>query len=604
MDISFSDLCSKAANDSIEIIKLKTKRQDIKYYFDELNNLIESSSEINQIDKHPISDNLFIIKFNLNTHTTCCRLCNQLHPISSEFCQFDRRLSLIDSINHKTNSKMNYLSTITRTSSFGNAYPQFDPIKSLIDKMKNFQLMSLNFESQVKKSYDLIKKKVNGYFQNNLLKDLNETYSKMAKELENFETNCILNVDKSSQYWKELENLINVNKLDPETIKYYLNEENIDTSESINTLIEEFSKLIDSKLKEFNSYILMNKKVILKQNPDFKIDETSLGLLNLTQLQTNSSYSEDNFQELFHLNEIIDEKKTKLKIISHLDMTERIHFDQKNFKYVSVYPLDSVDCLVLCIRYGNSSSNDIYTDFYMINCDGIITKSLNLNNGIVRCIDTNSTHILFTLERDQNELNKNFELNLYDSELNMVKCLKVVDTNHLVEKNSTQIFPVSIFLNDEKIFIFKNTIPFINVYDMDLNLLTILGQDINSSYKYFIKPTHNFMCIKSSFLYTSQVTARGTTVTVLDLNTGFNFSEFEIENYFTNFYVLSQSKIKNEILFLCSSVKKMIVYDLKSKKSVFSASLCDPNDCITSFCLNKFGFLITVLSNSFKIDVF
>ncbi|RNA29105.1 hypothetical protein BpHYR1_009478 [Brachionus plicatilis] len=613
MELGFGELCSKASNDTIEIIKCQKKDSDVRYYFDEKNNLIESDSEIDLFDDRNQNSDLVIVKLNLNTSTACCRLCNQLHPVNSENVPIDRRLSLLDSINNKTNSKLNSLTTINKTASFnlGHVYQQLDPIKNLIDNMKNFQSTSQNFESEIKKSNDLIRKRINNFFQNNLLKDLNENYSKLVKELEEFEKSCVSNVDKTSQFWKELENLINANKLDSETIQFYLNDELAEPNESTNNLIEDFSKLLDTKLKEFNSYIMMEKKVTFKLNPDYKIDQFSLGLLNCTQIQTVFKHQDNNLesnnQNLFHLNEIIEDKKTKLHYISELDLTKEIDLDENNFKYFSVYTLDFVDCLILCARYGNSSSNDLNTDFYLVNSDGFITKSLSINKSTVRCISTNSCHLLFTMEKNQNDLNKTFELNLYNSDLNLVKSLKVTDTNHLIEANSSQIFPISACLNEEKIFIFKNTIPFVNVYDMNLNLLTIFGQDINSSYKYFIKRTHNFMCIKSSFLYTSQVTVNGTTVTVLDLNTGLHLQEVEIENYFTNFYVLSQNKIKNEILFICYSSKKMVVYDLKSRKIVFSAMVCDEtslNGCITSYSLTKFGFLATILSNTPKIAVF
>lgn len=610
MEVGFGELCSKASNDSIQAIRCQKKGSDVKYYFDEQKNLIESSSELDKLDKNQNCGDLFIVKLNLNTCSTCCRLCNQLHPLSTEYTPaIDRRLSLIESINNKSNSKSNGISTISKTASFnfGSVYHHFDPIKNLIDNMKNFQLIGQNFQVEIKKSYDMIRKKIVNSIQNNLLKDLNENYLKLVKELEEFEKNCVLNVDKSSQFWKEMENLINANDLDSETIQHYLNNEHTEPNESINTLIEEFSKLLETKLKEFNSYLLMNKKITLTPNSNFKIDETSLGILNCTEILSNLSYQdsiESNKQDYFHLNEIIDENESKLAIISQMDFREKINLDENN-KYVTIYTLDSIDALVLCIRYGNSTSNEMKTDFYLINSDGHIEKSFSIDKSIVRCINTNSSHILYTLENSQNELNKTFELNLCDSNLNLIKSIKVIDTNQLIEANSSQIFPISVFLNDEKIFIFKNTIPFINVYDINLNLLTILGQDINSSYKYFVKRSHNYMCVKFSNLYTSLVAANGTTVTVLDLNTGMTLQEVEIENnYFTNFFVLSQNKIKNEILFICSSSKKMIVYDLKSKKNVFSTNFSLENDCITSYCFNKLGFLAAILSNSLKITVF
>lgn len=608
IEFGLCESCAQFANDAIEIVKLQ--RKSSSYSFNEDYNLVEYDSNENESENSARYNNLSLLKLNLNTSTNCCRLCNQLHSTNNtESTQVDRRFSLIDNINNKNGSSMRKNSASFSTLFKTPVGPQSDPIKSLIESIKSFQSTSQNFEQELRKSCDVIRKKIANSVQSNLMK-VNENHLRLVKELDTIQQTCLNSVDKESQFWKELEILIKANKLDCDAIQFYLNQdEQTQSDEPTNNLIEEFAKLLDTKVKEFNSYILMDKKIQFKANPEFKIDENSIGFLNYSQVESifnpETRCLEPRVSSFQHLSDLIEQNKPHIPCSTSLDLTSTILLDTDKFNYLSVYSLDSVDCLLICNRYAKSNQpTDIYCDLYLIDIDGCVVKTVNIKNSFVRCINTNSSYVLLTIENDQTETNKNFELNLYDSSLSLVKNARVVDTNHLVEANSSLMHPVSICLDNDKVFVFKNTIPFINVYDLNLNLLTIFGQDINSSYKYFVKRTHNYICVKSNCLYSSQVSAKGTTISKLDLNNGLNDEEIEVEFSFSNFCVINQSKSKSEILFFCTSSKKLVVFDLKAKKATFSCELnekcvvSNEQNFVSSYCFTKRGFMATIMSNT------
>lgn len=272
---------------------------------------------------------------------------------------------------------------------------------------------------------------------------------------------------------------------------------------------------------------------------------------------------------------------------------------------VNVFSLDQSDRLLLSNRYAISTQpNDVHCDLYLYDIDGIVLKQLKIKNQLVRCIHTNSRHVLLTLENDQIESNKYFELNLYDSNLDLLKSIKVEST-----QTEGYLYPISIYMNeDDKYFVFKNTLPFVNVYDSDLNLLTMFGQDINLGFKYFIHRNPKSLFVMSNVLYTTQQTSKGTSLYTVDLSTGLSLKHFEVDFNFSNFYVLSQTRVKNEILFICDSTKKLVLFNLIAKKSIFEIylenSFGNDSDLISSYCVTRKGFLATIYPNIEKIAIY
>ncbi len=330
----------------------------------------------------------------------------------------------------------------------------------------------------------------------------------------------------------------------------------------------------------------------IKFEPIFNSNNNQIGMLNLTDLNNEKSIKLPDIEQFNRLND-------QLFSIKLATEWNSINYDGDNaaqtFKQQSLLTIHSIDNnVLLCNRYARSNElGQVCCDLSLIDQFGNLIKEKTFKNSLVRCLTTNSKHILFTIESDNDEsLLKQFDLVLYDAfSLTQLKSIQI---------NSLR--PIALNMDDEKCYLVIDSnnqiIPMINVFDFNLNLISSFGQSINESMEYYFPISIDGFVIKNDKCFIQQrlVDTHETLMSIIDLKSGFYiFKKLKIPFKFNNFYVISFD------LLLFVDENKLVCYDLNmnkiKSKTELKSSISNSTSSIISYCLNSMGFIICLFKN-------
>ena len=117
------------------------------------------------------------------------------------------------------------------------------------------------------------------------------------------------------------------------------------------------------------------------------------------------------------------------------------------------------------------------------------------------------------------------------------------------------------FIDKDRIYLMKNTTPFINAYDLDMNLVAKLGQDFSRQFSYYFTTLNvKNMRISNNKLYLQRGNSDfSTNIQILDLITGVTLKKFNIPFEFTDFYLK-----KSDVFFLAKN--KMVSFNIEKER--------------------------------------
>lgn len=335
IEIDFTGSCSRSSNDTISIIECRDSDQHIQYTSNDNSDIVEVKNDHGRTQTQ-IFEQFSILKFNLNTSLNYCSSCNEVHAEKqkqAEKVKPDQSLSLLERINNAGSFAGLFRTSVSSSSLKNRDKCLKNRIASLKETLINFQVKANNYEAVIKRKCDLMRHKLDNSININLLNEIADNQDKLLKDLADYQQKCLKHVDKDGKFWKELESLLNANKLDCDTIQFYLDSENGDQSnEPINALIENFRHLLDLKQKEFESYLLMGKRASFHVNPEFKINDNLIGFLNYVDTSSNIKFDESNLNKNEELYEHLEMFKSKKSI----DCLASVQFGDKIKKRFSI----------------------------------------------------------------------------------------------------------------------------------------------------------------------------------------------------------------------------------------------------------------------------
>jgi hypothetical protein len=551
----------------------------------------ESSIEIFECDQNALIDEISfcqqsskkfltianIIKLNLSSQIDYCKNCRKIHEI-------DETKNIKTLANRAKKFQFDFKSLANNNFKMDIDINEHD-LNRILFEIDSFDILNLNNELES--------------IQNRILNKIGEIKQQLKDEKQRLITNleqkrdmCLNNLNEKSSNLNEYNSFV------------FMSDKKLNNLKNFGNLIDK----IKEKHHEFNSFLLMDQNIRYIPKRNEKIDKNSIGILFATESfnQTDSlrkylNISEVSKNEYPHLNMLILNRKSneKIPIINELDFKNQIQ--NYSCQLLTIHSINSNN-LILCNRYAKSTiRNDIYCELNLYDNDGRVNKKIEIKNKLVRCIYSNKKYVLLTLEKDDGD-EKNFELNLYDSTLNLIK-------SATIENDS----PLACFIDDlNRCYLVKYKLPFISVYDSELNVINKFGQDVSPNYAYFInKPKSiNNIFVKNDILYVQS----NYSIAQVDLKNGSCLKTIHLKHLFTNFYVNSE----NQLIYICEN-NKLVVFDLieskivqelileTSKKVYFhhqSNEMTNLNDIITSFSINNDGFLSTIFYKNSTIATF
>ena len=514
-----------------------------------------------------------IIKFKLTNQISYCNTCQKIHEKKDETNDDDITTNDLQStrfqFDFKSLANNNFDIKIDENTN------GFDDLNYILSQIDSFDKINMKDE------FELMQNKIINKI-GDLKQTLKDEKQRLINNLEIIKEVCLNSLNENSSNLKEYESFV------------FICNKKLDNLTKYDKLISK----ITEKQSEFNSYLLMDQNIRYISKPNEKIDKNSVGILFATEsfnqinlFKNHLNQESDRLNEYPHLNQLISSKKLNqtISIINELDFKNQIH----NFtcQLLTIHSV-GLNGLILCNRYAKSiSRNDLYCDLNLFDVDGRIVKKFELKNKLVRCIHSNKKYVLLTLETDDDVSENDFQLNLYDSKINLIKSIKI-------ENDS----PANCFIDDlNRIYLVKNKVPFIIVYDSALNVINKFGQDISSNYPFFINSPRsiNNIFVKNDTLYVQS----NNLIKQIDINNGSCLLTIKLEHIFTNFYVNS----KNELIYICEN-NKLVVFDMLKSNIVKEMRLetskqfnndnqtteTNLNNLITSFSINNDGFLSVI----------
>lgn len=578
------------------------------------------------VDKLVETKNLCFVNFSFENDIQFCKICNQMHSNVKKQKQnlMQENFSLIERIKNASLFKKDISSLREETN---NAKEENKELNFNLNKIKmklyfleelidKFQLFSKNYETIIVENLSKIRNQLINMIDNKIIEELSESFNKLIKELESFEQKCLKKVDVDSSIWIDFKKFTNQHQVDSKTISYYLdykNQKNQVSNHNIIKEIDDFKMQLDEIKKQFNQYIYTDKSILFFPNFNGHFESNLSCLVNFTEFAQQSCNAINQESDDFsHLKSILSQQSSfnSIRLSNSLDASEVID-KQHETQLVTVHSLDASDQVLICKRYTTKSnqSNSINCELHTYDMNGELRRTIQVKNCLVRCINTSSKHVLLTVEYDHDSFSinklanfKEFNLNLYDSNLELVQSINI-------ESNDTNciFYPLACFINEDKCYVMKSTMPYVNVYDLELNLLSRFGQDVGPQLCWYFTPQNiNKIHVKNNKLFLHKINSDFTsTIVIIDLNTGFNLKKFNIKFNFSNFYILS---LTNEILFV--SENKLVLYDFLKDKVNYRMELAGfelekgQTDLITSFCMNNNGFLIASFKNRSLIGIY
>lgn len=225
-------------------------------------------------------------------------------------------------------------------------------------------------------------------------------------------------------------------------------------------------------------------------------------------------------------------------------------------------------------------------------------KVLNIKNGTIRLeclfkdktlflLNSNSNHLIICSSNDIFINFNNYELMLYDKQLNLIRqCRKFVVNS----------IPIDIFIDENKIYILsvvkETNMPTIQIMDLDLNetiSFTVKNIDIckndRSNFKLFTIEDKIFL--KQNHLF-------GTRLNVIDSQSGVCLNKIELSFFLQNNNFVIDKSFK--LIAFSSNDYKFLIYDLKSQKILYKISFEDSKRLFNALCLTRDGNIVTLVS--------
>jgi len=541
-----------------------------------------------------------LIKFKMNTDLYYCKYCDQLHAknntefVSSQspgatsaafsFLLSSANLSKYSLLNNNSNdiffSLKNKRAIVKK---------KLDSVSTALNFFKD---VIQNNEQRVKTYCSQLKKQIN-FIHQHKNDQLAESRNQLFKELTEFSNQCIRSIDFHGAVWTDLKLFQMNHQINPNLIDYFLEAKNNDEQLDIHAEhLNNFRTKLEEKKKLFESYLFMNKSVKFEPIFSEKLNEpiSQIGLFNQTEIcsSENLQRSMPDIDQFNRLNEYFFSKQTAL--VWNYMFYEELAVKKYDQSLITIHSFDDSNKFLLCNRYAKSTeTGQVCCDMSIVDLFGNLVKQATHKNSLVRCLTTNSNFILFTIEsEDEKTLLKQFNLVLYDSELNFVNSIKF-----------DSIIPLSVYMDEQKCYLLTNSLPVLNVFDMNLNLVTKLGQDINSNFPYYIPNKVDYFLVKNEKIYLQEKRANDqeTCIIVLDLANGVGTKRITIPFQFNFFNIVSFD------LCLFITDNSFICYDLNNEQIKYKTGLISDHN-ITSYCLNKMGMIVCLFHELNLVQVF
>jgi hypothetical protein len=585
------------------------------------------------------------IRFKVHNEVQYCKLCKQLHSVDKREKPKEDSTNLIERINANTSINLlankrenlnahfiNMINNKSNASLLAKENSQLSKSENLKLKLDNlmeltndYQDFTNNYERNVRNKCEHMLKQVNQVADEYLASELQLVKLRLTKELDEFSRRCQQNVDRESSMWKEIESFLHVHQIDCQTIDFYLNKTKMVDPIELDKQNEDlmmFEKQLNEKRKQFESHVFMDKQVLFRPQLSTSISKNEILAINcITTCPLADQISQNNFNQYEHILDRIkgNDAQSELSMLNKLVYSAVIK--KHPYQLITVHALDV--SLLVCNRYALSSqSNDINCDLILYDLYGKVKRQLSIDHTLVRCIQANNKYVLLSVETDnQSESGQcSFGLNLYDDNLNLIKSVQI--RSDLTNDDSPS-YPLALCLDENRFYLFKNTMPYVLVFDTDLNIVNKFGQDLDRRFNFYMNKNVNNVFVRNQKLYLQYKQDENTTLlNIVDINSGLNCLTISLKYRFHNFYVLSNQ----QILFMHER-NKLALYDLDKQELMneVELQLADRQSSqfedhrpagvqeevgensvtlITSFTLNDRGFLSVSYFDKFFAGIY
>ena len=382
-------------------------------------------------------------------------------------------------------------------------------------------------------------------------------------------------------YWDELDEFIREHQICSEIILSNL-DPSFDSEESEESLeqFNEFSLELDQRKSEFFYKVLMNKIIEFKPelSATFAMQTIRHGVPKCIDLDPEGVLT----PQLNRLNDLVFSKDA-------IDTSNSFEFDAALLKSniipkYSIHSLDACQRILICNLYELSCTN-----IYLFDLFGSLIKKISIHHK-VQCVHSNSNQVLVCYKDKIG-----YFLSLYSQELVRIKRIQILSSS------------VCCFFNDEKAYVMTSTIPFLKVYDKNLNSVTTLDYKLNGNNlinSIFVLGQLLFIQEKipeqssSGFSSTNCICQ----ISVFNLSSGLIEKIVQVPFDFDNFHVLTS----NLILFYAgenpaaenANNGSMVAYcfDLSKRKIKHKVKFLKMHkDCV--YCFTKDGLILTLDKN-------
>ena len=443
-------------------------------------------------------------------------------------------------------------------------------LKALDDHLKSYK-------SNVKASFDALRSKIDTSYAL-LFQQLDESRKRLFNELEEFSKKCKRNIDTDSLLWNEFNQFLIKHHIDPRTIDFYL-----DHNSQPNQTIEELEAArdqLDKMRSQFDSFILMNKRVYFEPVYSNSVNQKCIQPGVLQCVESVSSQDNESFQFERFSDFLLD--KPTAPVISHFQF-EKDLLDMNCGNQVTVHSFDDTQRILVCERYEKSAV--LYCDFYLFDLFGALLKKYSTQSKRVRVLTNNSSFLLFTSEEPLDT--SSFQMNLFNSDLQVVKSISIEPS----DDHAGKFYPIACHLDASKCYLLTNSKPLLIVFDLSLNLLIKLGQNLSPVGSYYMPLSTESIYVDKHLLYLKEALSPASVkLSILDLNSGSCMKTIVLPFSFTHFYVVSVQLLVfvNEGTLFCFDLDKQV---LKQKTVLQNNTLTlGPND----WCLTKNGFIMSL----------
>jgi len=437
------------------------------------------------------------------------------------------------------------------------------------------------FEDRLAKKFDSIKYDITVNFEY-CLNEINRSKQQNQFILDAYESDLINKIKKSKD-----ENKFQVlNQLHAQYIDYFNNkiaarfnelnkinnDSNLELATITNFKLDEIEKDLDSFDKFISEQnVLLNQSFFSNKMITFlkkKNNNSNFGCLKI------NSREDTSIQMGPYLTNLISKSNT-----IHNSNPSSIH---------SINLINEFDTEMIILT--TKLMNDYKLNIYNIKTGDLLKQELiTLKEKTIFLLNSNSSNLIICHSNDPIHNFNNYELILYDKQLNVIKqCKKFVVSS----------IPIDIFINKDKIYLLsivkETNMPIVSIIDLDLNetlSFTINNIDFNkknansADFKLFI--VENTLFLKQNHLF-------GTRLNVIDCNDGLCLKKIELNFFLRNNNFLIDKSFK--LITFTSNDYKFLIYDLNAQKLVFKTSFDQAKHLMNSICLNRDGNIISLMN--------